>query len=311
MKKITKKLFVLSAIMLSFFFGLPASAVQGDNLPDTYISMSPTSNTLTLSPGETYTGTLTVANIGAKAFNYELSAKPFSVTSGKYSLNYGEETAYTEISKWVTYDIKNGHLEPNSTQKVNYIINVPEKVTPGGQYVAMTATTAAKNTDNNNGAEFTIGKSVAMILYVTIPGNLTHSGEVVENKIPQFFFDPPITVNSLISNHGNIHEDAEYTLEVRSFFGDEIVYTNAKNPVTHTIFPESERYETIAWEQSPQLGIFKVKQTIKYLGQTSVEEKVVFICPLWLIFLIIFMIFLAFFYIRSKVKEHKKKQAEV
>lgn len=307
MKKIAKKLSILTAVLLSFFFGLPVSAVQGEELPDTYISMSPVNETMTLNPGEVRSGTFTVANIGAKAFDFELGVKPFSVTSGDYALNYGEETKYTEISKWVSYDIPGGHLEPNETKKINYTITVPMQVTPGGQYVALTATTSSRNAENNSGAEFTIGKSVAMILYVTIPGELIHSGEVIENKIPQFFFDPPISVNSLISNSGNIHEDAEYILEVRSFFGDELVYTNADTPLTHTIFPESERYETIPWENSPQLGIFKVKQTIKYLGQTSVEEKVVFICPLWLIFLILFMIFLAIFYIRSKAKERKQK----
>lgn len=306
MKKIAKKLSILTAVLLSFFFGLPVSAVQGDTLPDTYISMSPVNETMTLNPGEVRSGTFTVANIGAKAFDYKLDVKPFSVSNGNYALNYGEETKYTELSKWVTYDIPGGHLEPNSTQKVTYTIHVPEKVTPGGQYVALTATTTSKEASGQGGAEITVGKSVAMIIYVTIPGELNHSGEIVENKIPQFFFNPPITVNSLISNHGNVHEDAEYILEVRSFFGNEVVYTNENNPLTHTIFPESERYETIPWEQAPQLGIFKVKQTIKYLGQTSVEEKIVFICPLWLIFLIIFMIFLAFFWIRSKVKERKK-----
>lgn len=311
MKKITKKLYIITALLLSFAFSLPVLAAKDDKLPDTYISMSPVNETLTLNPGSTYSGELTVANIGAKSFDYELSAKPFSISDKNYSINYGEETKYTEISKWISFDIPGGHLEPNSTQKVKYNINVPSKVTPGGQYVALTATTAAKEESQQGGANFTIGKSVAMILYVTIPGDLNHSGNIIENKIPQFFFDPPISVNSLLSNSGNVHEDAEYILEVRSFFGDEVVYSNAETPLTHTIFPESERYETIAWEQSPQLGIFKVKQTIKYLGQTSIEEKIVFICPLWLIFLIVFMIFLAFFYIRSKVKERKKNQAEV
>lgn len=307
MKKITKKLSIITALLLSFVFSLPVSAAKDDELPDTYISMSPVNETLTLNPGSTYSGELTVANIGAKSFDYELSAKPFSVSDKNYSLNYGEETKYTEISKWISFDIPGGHLEPNSTKKIKYNINVPSKVTPGGQYVALTATTTTKE-DTQSGASFTIGKSVAMILYVTIPGDLNHSGNIIENKIPQFFFAPPISVNSLISNNGNVHEDAEYILEVRSFFNNDIVYSNAEAPLTHTIFPESERYETVTWEQAPQLGIFKVKQTINYLGQTSVEEKIVFICPLWLIFLVLFIIFLAIFWIRSRIKDRKDKE---
>lgn len=311
MKKTFKRLSAFFAITLSLFFGLPVSAVNGDKLPDTYISMSPTSAVTVLNPGDTYSNSFIVANIGAKGFDFKVTAKPLSVSGKEYSLDYETEGKYTEISKWVTFDRTEAHLEPNETTRLYYTVKVPTSVTPGGQYVALTATTTGDgDVAIAQGANMTVGRSVASLLYVTVSGDLIHSGEIIENKIPTFFFTPPINVNSLVSNHGNVHEEALYSLEVRNLFDNEVVFTNEENPISHYIFPESERYETIPWENSPQLGIFKVKQTIKYLGQTSVEEKIVFICPLWLIFLVIFMIFLAYFYIRTKVKERKKKKEE-
>lgn len=299
-----KKFLTLFVAASTLFFSVPVMAEEAST---DFISMSPTSQTISLDPGETYSGSFLITNIGENDFSYTLSARPFATSDKDYSPIYDEENVYTELSKWVTFEREMNSAKPNESNREYFTINVPENMQPGGQYIAIAATIVNKSTD---GTAIELGRSVASLFYITINGETHHSGEIIENKIPQFFFDPPISVNSLISNSGNVHERAEYIVEVRNFFNNEVVYSNADNPTTHLILPETERYETIPWSASPQLGIFKVKQTINYLGQTSVEEKIVFICPLWLIFLIIFMIFLAFFYIRSKVKDRKKNQEE-
>ncbi len=307
MKKKNLILILLISALTIVFNPFAVIAKNSEENPDTYISMSPTSIPVELAPGEVKEGYFTVANIGAKSFDYTISTEPFTMSSGTYKFNFGETNDYSLLSEWVTYDRTEGHLEPNSTQRINYTIHVPEKVSPGGQYAAMTATTITKQ-EAQGGASISVGKSVATIIYASVPGEAKHEGAVIENKIPQFFFAPPINANSLISNTGNIHEEAEYYFEVKEFFGDKTIYTNEEKPLTHYILPETERYETQSWDGAPQLGIFKVKQTIKYLGQVSVEEKIVFIVPLWLIFIILFMIFAAIFWARSKAKERKKNQ---
>ena len=101
--------------------------------------------------------------------------------------------------------------------------------------------------------------------------------------------------------------DRTYTLQVYPLFGNEEVYTNEENPEKRTILPETRRLNTMSWDGAPQLGIFRVKQTVKFLDDTKVTEKLVFICPLWFLFVVLAIIFLAIFWIVSRVRGRGKE----
>lgn len=306
-KGFLSKILILSLFIFGGFFILNNS-VNAEDLPDTFISMSPVSDEMEVAPGETYTGTFNVANIGGKPFDYTLHAKPFSVVGEEYATDFENITPYNDVSSWVTFDHEGGSLEPNNIDKVHYTITIPENATPGGQYAAIAATTTTKDSD----ATFNVSKSVAMIIYLTISGEVNRSGEIIENNIPSFYFEGPISAGSLVSNTGNIHNEAEYILEINNFFTGELAYSNSEKPETHLILPDTKRYSEIKWENAPMLGVFKVKQTINYLGESSVVEKIVIICPLWLIFIIIFLLVLMIIWIitRSRARSRKKAEAE-
>ena len=70
--------------------------------------------------------------------------------------------------------------------------------------------------------------------------------------------------------------------------------------------PESERYNVQEWKGAPMIGIFKVRQTVSIFGDVSVVEKIVVLCPLWLLFVIIAAILFIIFWIISKLKSRKK-----
>ena len=65
---------------------------------------------------------------------------------------------------------------------------------------------------------------------------------------------------------------------------------------------------TISWDGAPHLGIFKVKQTVKFLGETKTTEKLVFICPIWLLFIILAIIFLIIFLIVNRAIKGGRKE---
>lgn len=309
-KKILSTLFIAT---LSIFGGLFLlnNPVNAEDLPDTFISMSPVSDKIEVTPGETYTGTFNVSNIGGKSFNYILETKPFSVSDENYENDFDTKNIYNDVTNWVTFDREGGSLEPNTTDRIAYTINVPENATPGGQYAAIAATTISE-AYGSNGSVFNVSKSVAMIIYLTISGEVNRSGEIIENNIPSFYFEGPISAGSLVSNTGNIHNEAEYILEINNFFTGELAYSNSEKPETHLILPDTKRYSEIKWDNAPMLGVFKVKQTINYLGESSVVEKIVIICPLWLIFIIIFLLVLMIIWIitRSRARSRKKAEAE-
>lgn len=293
------------------FFGLIDGA-GAEEAPDYRLQVSPVMMELELKPGGTATKTFQVQNTGTKKFDFSIETTPYSVENIEYDGNYTDSTNYNYITDWVTYSVDNGTVEPGKSVEVTATVKVPRDVPSGGQYAMIAVTMNKDDEDSSNaGAMITATPRAGILLFAgNVDGNTRKEGKVTENKVPSFIFNPPISVSSVVRNDGNIHVDATYVLQVFPLFSNEEVYTNEENPETRTILPETSRLNTMSWEGAPQLGIFRVKQTVKFLNDTSVVEKVVFICPLWFLFIVLTIIFLAIFWIVSRIRGRGKERSD-
>ncbi len=307
MKKLIRILTVAFALAgIATVYNANNTNAYSDTAP--YIGITPANSAMELIPGETYTGSFQVTNPGEVDFDYTISVKPYMVYGQDYSPDFKTENSHTLIKDWVVFSSTSGHLEPHTvSEKIFYNITVPEEIKVCGQYAAIAATATPKSGDDSGIVNIT---SAAMIVYAAIDdceANLGGNIHIVENKIPTFLLAPPLTTTSLVENDSNIHIDATYTLQVYSFFTGEEIYSNENEPATAIIMPETNRFKAQTWENTPILGIFKVRQTIKVYDQESIEEKIVIICPLWLIILILFTITITIFWLRSRAKNRKSR----
>lgn len=293
-------------------FTLPTAAEENKK-EGTEITMMPTRHNVSLEPGQTYKGEFTIINTGSTAFDYHISAVPYNVVGDDYKQVFDNPTDSTKISEWITFDRTSGTLEPHdgsdqdpdSRQVIKYTINVPEDAPGGGQYAAIAA-----EVDNNEEGMFQTVSRVAAVVYADVAGDTRREGSILENKVGGFYFNPPISATSLVENTGNVHADATYTFKVFPLFSSEEVYTNEEDPVVRTILPNTRRFNTQSWDGAPMLGIFNVEQTVEFLGKTSVQKSLVIICPLWLIFIIIFLILVIVFWLVSRARTRKSDRSE-
>lgn len=304
-KDLTKLMSALLLIFASVFVGSGVvSAAEGDQ-PDYRIQISPVRLELDLKPGKVTEAKFKVQNTGTKEFNYELSTAPFSVSDENYNQDLSSTSSYTYIKDWITFSSDKGTIPAGGEAEITAKVNVPKDVPAGGQYGVIFA--RMKEPDNGEVGGVKAEKQVGVLVYSkNVEGNTRLEGNIVENKVPSFMFTPPIRATSIVENKGNVHTDATYTLQVFPLFGGEEVYTNEDNPETRIILPETRRLNTMSWDGAPQLGIFRVKQTVKFMDKTDVTEKIVFICPLWFLFIILAIIFLAIFWIVSRTRGRKE-----
>lgn len=306
MKKIIRTLAVIFA-----FAGLVGLQNSANAVSDTapYIGITPAVAATELLPGHTYTGTFQVTNPGEVDFNYTISVKPYKVFGENYTKDFSTSTSYNLITEWVSFSSTKGHLEPHSVSDfIHYTITVPDNIETCGQYAAIAATAEPKGGDDSGIVNRT---SAAMIVYAAIEdcdAKLAGNVKIIENNVPSFLFTPPLTATSLVENNSLIHVDAKYILEVFPLFSDEAIYTNEDDETSESIImPETRRMRALKWENAPLIGIYKVRQTIKIYDQESIEEKIVIICPLWLIFLVLFAIVMTIAWFRSRAKSRKSK----
>lgn len=276
-----------------------------DEVPDYRIQVSPARFDLEFDPGKTYTEKVKVQNTGKEEFDFTLSVAPYSVSNEEYISNFSEQTAYTDLAAWVKLSKTEGTIAPGGTMEVTVTITVPKDVPAGGQYAAILAQIVDKASDDSTGVAIT--KQAGILIFSNVDGVTRKEAKIEDVKISSFLFKPPVMATSTISNSGNTHIEATYILQVYPLFGSEEVYTNEENPERHLILPETRRFNTVTWEGSPQLGLFRVRQTVRVLDEERIIEKIVFLCPIWFLFIIILIAFCVIFWIISRIRNRNKE----
>ena len=279
------------------------------------ITVSPPRQRIILTPGEKYRGSIRVSNpVDAEQdLKYSASIGSFSQKQGNDSKDdYGSvditsETNYNMMTKWITIENPTGTVAPNDSEDIVYIINVPKDAPAGGQYATILVQDATSADGQNAGTRIDSVSQVASIIYAEVSGETRKVGSITENNLPSFLTNNTLEATSMVRNDGNVHTDATYILQVWPLFSDEEICTNEEDQATNLVMPETERYHTETCNL-PAVGIFRAKQTVKIFGEESIVEKTVIVCPLWLIFVIIFAIVALIIWIVMRVRARKKEK---
>ena len=281
------------------------------------IALSPMYQKIVLIPGEEYRSSFSIVNPESSTENlhYKAGIGSYSpMMDGERGIYGGADTTtitgFNKITEWIKIENPEGIVAPNSRETLSFSIEVPKDAPAGGQY----ATIIVGSVDNGggdtgeNGATIKSYINIGYIIYAEVAGTTIQEGAITENSFPSILANSELKATSMVRNDGNIHTDAEYTLQVWPLFSDEEICTNEEEPDTSLIMPETERYH-VQTCNLPAVGIFKAKQTVKIFGEESTLEKMIIVCPLWLIFIIIFIIVALIVWIVVRIRTHKKSAA--
>ncbi|MBR3131191.1 hypothetical protein IKG31_01315 [Candidatus Saccharibacteria bacterium] len=270
-------------------------------------TLLPMGQTMPLKAGETATGSITVINQqnSAEPFSFRVSVAPYGVKGDGYDADLVTETEMTQLAKWVTIENPTGTLEPGKSTEVNFTINVPKDAPGGGQYAAIVVSSDNQSSDP---AMVEYVYEMASIIFGEVAGKTVHEGSIVSHSVPGFSTTPKVAIDAVLENKGNIHEHARIDLTVSEFFSGEDIFSTEESevPTTELIMPYSTRNLVRNLTNLPSLGVVTVKETIKYLGETSTIEKQIYICPLWFLLLAAFTIIAIIGTIISRVRHHRR-----
>ena len=271
-------------------------------------TLLPMSQRISLSAGDTYQGSVTVANpVDAESdFSYNVVVTPYNVVGENYDADIANITTHSQIANWITIENPTGTLKPNEHAVVNFTINVPENVPAGGQYATILV---SEDGSENANAGFSVSTTLqlASVIYADISGERVQGGTVEENNVPSFSFDPNIELTAIIKNEGNTHSDALFDISITNIFNGETIATNNNdNKYSEIIMPESSRYITHRVDNLPVLGFLHVNQTIYFNDIAYTTEKDLIVCPAWFIFLVLLTVMSAVAFVISRIHHHRK-----
>ena len=286
----TFRRFLGSAIMV---FGLILLGCGGSNTAyaeGLSLTMSPMKQKIVVNPGDSYVGSVTIFNpvSNGKDLEYTVSVEPFYVDEN-YNSVFNERTSQNQIVDWITLNNGNyGTVAMNESQDINYTINVPEWAPGGGQYAAIIVT--AKTPEGGAGMTISERQAIAHIVFAEVAGETYRQGEILDASVNGFLLSGKITASSTIKNTGNVHGTATYKMQIYPLFSDEEIYTNEEDPETRIIVPDRTFYNEITWDKTPIAGIFNVVYSVEFEGVTAEVSKMVIVCPVWLMFAVLFAV---------------------
>lgn len=247
------------------------------------------SQKITLRPGETYKGSIMVANPKAATedFYYKVAIYPYFIKGDSYETDFETMSDWSRIVDWTTLENETGVLKPNDMKKINFTIEVPENAPGGGQYM-MLGVSSNNPVEESEGATIQSIYEMASLVYATVEGTTIYDGQILENQIPGFVADGRSFVATKVANTGNVHETAEITITVKNNFNGEVIYPkdNEKNTFEAVVMPESTREIRKDIANLPPLGIFEISETVSYMGSEMGTTAVVVVCPAWFILLV-------------------------
>lgn len=274
----------------------------------------PMSQQISLTPGETYTGKITVVNPADAEgnFKYKISIFPYAVVGENYEADLATENNRSMITKWIKITEPVGEIAPNESKEIEFTVSVPDDAPAGGQYAAITVA-SNDEAENVEGVAVQNVFEIASIVYATVAGETKHSGSIIENNVPGFSAVTPVTLSALIKNGGNIHENSTFVIKVSNFFTGEVILPTEDDEgiYNEVIMPESTRRIERNVSNLPAIGVIKISQTIYYNNEFSTVEKDVIICPIWFMALVLLTLASIVTTIVMMIKKHKKNKSVI
>ena len=298
-----KSLALASLIILTSVFGVIGLNPQAAFASESF-SLSPMYDMITLTPGETFESSFTIVNPVGNTFDfyYQLAIEPFTEDESQ-NITAKENGHYTDMKDWIELPKTEGVVAPNSSETVPYRIHVPLDAPAGGQYASITVG-SKEDTAAEEGFSIHEVFQMGYLIYAEVAGETVRKGTITDVTVPSFLFSGNIFGSALTKNEGNVHSASTQVLQIYPLFSNEEVFTNEENPKTLWIMPGNASLSKVTWEETPSVGIFHVIYNVEYEGVESKVDKIVIVCPLWLLFLIILALFLLIFRILS-AKKHK------
>ncbi len=290
---------LLVCIMAIAQFSLPTCALEPG---DIVMSLTPSEQDIELTPGQTYSGSVVITNVGRLPYSVKASVSPYYVAGDDYTPDFENESAYTKLHNWVELDQTEYQLEPGDKANVDFTITVPKDVASGGQYAAI----MLLSNNKGSGEGVNVQAQLAAILYGHVSGGeLRREGELVNHSLPNFMFNSDFVISQTVKNTGNIDFRVTQKMTVTNFFTNkEIINENTVSSDgdlvgsnTATVLPGTSRTGILRWDNAPKLGVFRVTQDISFLDQSYSFSQVVLICPIWLFVALIALFIVAIIWI--------------
>ena len=278
------------------------TAVTVDKLPDATVYgdfvVGPGKTEVDISPGESKTFELTVANRIGRTRAFSITEEDFKGSDDPQQtvMLLGDDKGPYSLKDYIhvatsTIVIKNGYRA-----HIPVVISVPADAQPGGLYGSVIVGTVSDpvSADASEGAVPTspVITRIGTLFFVRVPGQAETSGEMTDFSLsdghPIIWDSASIKFNILYKNTGNVSVDPYGTITVSNL-------TNAPVATLQVdpwfAMPQSTRFRQLEWKPPFLFGRYVAHASInRGYGSSTDEIEIVFWVIQWKIILSVLIV---------------------
>ena len=288
----------------------------------TSISISPVSKILDIEPDQVYEDSFTVTNNGDDEMEFEVYASPYSYTyseeTEEYQLGFNRESAYTQITRWITFKASDGNYvaktqftaAPGGAVEVTYRISTPSSIPGGGQYAVLFAHTLSSKTTSSG---IKTEASPGLVVYGRSNGDAVTAAEISNMALSQQAeVDGEkknlINATAKVKNSGNVDFMAQGKLEVTGIFGNKY-YETEPNECRVSVIPETELTVSDTWDDTPYFGLFRATWTMMAATETETVSQLILILPAPILIIMILLLTIIIIWIIIFIRKRKERRS--
>ena len=256
-----------------------------------------------VSPGETVTRNITVANRIANGRSFSFSVEDMSGTAdgSENVVLLGDQSGPYSLRDYISFPTEFVTLDLNTKATVPVTISMPPDAEPGGYYGAVLVSTyEALPEREGSGARSPMIARVGTLFFITVPGESDVDGELLDVSTTNqqvWYQSGPIDFNILFENKGSVHLNPYGEVRVTNLLGDEVGFVKLD---PWFVLPKSLRVREVTWDREFLLGRYKFTVQVNRGYDDIIDAKsfVIWVLP-WKIVLGVFVaIFFILFIIR-------------
>ena len=283
------------------------------------ISLSPTSEQVSLIESNTITKKLAVKNDGTRPLTFTLYASSYTINNENdaYAYNFGASNSYSEIANWITFDTESGETAPTATYTLApgeersffYHITTPAVVPAGSQFAAIFAQTVPEES-TSSGSTMNAIKAVSrvtLLLYARNAKDAETKYEETGFSLPGFLLGGEITVSSRLKSTGNTDIAVIADFSVDTIFGQNLY----SHRIAYRVLPGTERLNTLSWDKTPSFGLYHVSYEYTVDGDTYHHSALVLIYPVLFIILTILVLTILIIWITLVIRKRKERNSKL
>ncbi|MFH0839932.1 MAG: hypothetical protein V1883_02820 [Candidatus Omnitrophota bacterium] len=193
------RILIFAIIFVMIFFAAHKEAAAFS------INVSPPSVRLSISPGETRSGTITVENKSDSPMDMRAYAEDwvYEKSGGKQFAPAG--TTPLSCAKWISTHPQKFRVEANSRIGVQYTISVPADASGGHYAVIFFESIVSEGEATSGNMMVRFSGRIGTIIYQESEGRIDRKGEITSFTCGRPDQNSPLTINLTLKNEGNTH----------------------------------------------------------------------------------------------------------